>query len=140
MQPIRFTPGVVRERKSFFLERIQRLKDCGVGPEQLILTLVGFGKDAGAQFATAMGVRSFTELGRPGVARGFAQKSFIGKLLGTQPGQRLPAKRWLASVSRFQAGIPVDSHSRGCGDLAGIQMIEAFLAERKEMWHMVQNH
>src|SRR5207253_281528 len=47
-ETMQFAPvyaDVVREEREFFLERIQRLKDCGVGPEQLILDPgIGFGK------------------------------------------------------------------------------------------------
>src|SRR6266478_4781103 len=57
---------VVREEREFFLDRIQRLKDCGVGPEQLILDPgIGFGKTLEHNLQLLGALRDFTDLERP---------------------------------------------------------------------------
>ncbi len=121
---------VVREEKEFFLERIQRLKDCGIGSEQLILDPgIGFGKTLEHNLQLLGALRSFTDLGRP-VLLGVSRKSFIGKLLGTQPGQRLPATLACECLAVL-AGIQMIRTHEVAATLQAIRMVEAILAERK---------
>ena len=122
---------VVREERDFFLERIQRLKDCGVGPEQLILDPgIGFGKTLEHNLQLLGALRDFTELGRP-VLLGVSRKSFIGKLLGVQPGQRLPATLACECLAVL-AGIQMIRTHEVAASLQAIRMAEAILTEKKE--------
>ena len=122
---------VVREEKEFFLERIQRLKDCGVGPEQLILDPgIGFGKTLEHNLQLLGALRDFTDLGRP-VLLGVSRKSFIGKLLGAQPGQRLPATLACECLAVL-AGIQMIRTHEVAASLQAIRMAEAILTEQKE--------
>ena len=121
---------VVRELREFFLERIQRLKDCGVGPEQLILDPgIGFGKtlEHNLQLLGALG--NFTSLDRP-VLLGVSRKSFIGKLLGAQLGQRLPATLACECLA-VEAGVQMIRTHEVAATVQAIRMTEALLLERK---------
>ncbi len=122
---------VVREEREFFLDRIQRLKDCGVGPEQLILDPgIGFGKTLEHNLQLLAALSNLTELGRP-VLLGVSRKSFIGKLLGTQPGQRLPATLACECLA-VEAGVQLIRTHEVAASLQAIRMAETILAERKE--------
>jgi len=122
---------VVHEEREFFLDRIQRLKDCGVGPEQLILDPgIGFGKTLEHNLQLLGALRDFTDLGRP-VLLGVSRKSFIGKLLGAQPGQRLPATLACECLA-VQAGIQMIRTHEVAASLQAIRMAEAILIEQKE--------
>jgi len=122
---------VVHEEREFFLDRIQRLKDCGVGPEQLILDPgIGFGKTLEHNLQLLGALRDFTDLERP-VLLGVSRKSFIGKLLGTQPGQRLPATLACECLAVL-AGIQMIRTHEVAASLQAIRMAEAILTEQKE--------
>jgi len=122
---------VVREEREFFLDRIQRLKDCGIGPEQLILDPgIGFGKTLEHNLQLLAALSNLTELGRP-VLLGVSRKSFIGKLLGTQPGQRLPATLACECLA-VEAGVQLIRTHEVAASLQAIRMAETILAERKE--------
>ena len=122
---------VVREEREFFLDRIQRLKDCGISPEQLILDPgIGFGKTLEHNLQLLGALRNFTNLGRP-VLLGVSRKSFMGKLLGTQPGQRLPATL-ACECHAVQAEIQMLRTHEVAATLQAIRMLEAILTERKE--------
>jgi dihydropteroate synthase len=82
---------VVGEVGAFFSDRLNRLAIAGVARDQVILDVgIGFGKTPGHNLQLLAGLRSFTTLERP-LLLGVSRKSFISKLLGTQPGERLPA-------------------------------------------------
>ena len=122
---------VVREEKEFFLERIQRLKDCGVGPEQLILDPgIGFGKTLEHNLQLLGALRDFTDLGRP-VLLGVSRKSFIGKLLGAQPGERLPATLACECLAVLAGTQMIRTHEVAAS-LQAIRMTEAILTEQNE--------
>jgi dihydropteroate synthase len=70
---------VVREVSGFFLERIQRLSDCGMGPGQIILDPgIGFGKTPEHNLQLLGALRSFTTLKCP-LLLGVSRKSFMGR-------------------------------------------------------------
>ena len=122
---------VVSEEREFFLERIQRLRDCGVGPEQLILDPgIGFGKTLEHNLQLLGALRDFTELGRP-VLLGVSRKSFIGKLLGAEPRERLPGTLACECLAVL-AGIQMIRTHEVAASLQAIRMAEAILAERNE--------
>ena len=82
---------VAQEVESFFVERLERLKNAGVAPEQVALDVgIGFGKTLEHNLQLLASLRRFTKLQRP-LLLGVSHKSFIGKLLGAEATQRVPA-------------------------------------------------
>lgn len=82
---------VVAEVGDFFSERLERLAEAGLKPEQVALDPgIGFGKTAEHNLQLLAGLQSLTRFGRP-LLVGVSRKSFIGKTLGAEVGQRLPA-------------------------------------------------
>lgn len=82
--------NVVAEVGTFFCERMDRLRDCGVQPEQIILDPgIGFGKTVEHNLGLLGQLGRFARLGRP-LLIGVSRKGFIGKLTGAAPEQRLP--------------------------------------------------
>ena len=120
---------VVREVGEFFSERIQRLSDCGVGQEQIILDPgIGFGKTADHNLQLLAAARHFTELDRP-VLIGVSRKSFIGKLLGAELSARLPAALACACTA-VAAGVQIVRAHDVAETVQAIRMTEAILAKR----------
>lgn len=121
--------NVVEEVKSFFLDRIQRLNDCGVTAEQIILDPgIGFGKTPGHNLQLLGALRRFTELERP-MLLGVSRKSFIGKLFGTELAARLPAALACASLA-IEAGVQIIRAHEVAETVQALRMTEAVLANR----------
>jgi len=122
---------VVREVADFFLERIQRLKDCGLGQEQLILDPgIGFGKTLEHNLQLLGTLRNFSSLVRP-LLLGVSRKSFIGKLLGAEIGERLPAGLACACLA-VEAGVQIIRTHEVAATVQAVRMTEAILAERRQ--------
>jgi dihydropteroate synthase len=80
---------VVAEVKAFFEERRQRLERVGVTAEQIIFDPgIGFGKRIEHNLALLKALREFSALDRP-LLLGVSRKSFLGKISGDGPDQRL---------------------------------------------------
>lgn len=121
--------NVVEEVKSFFLERIQRMNDCGVTAEQIILDPgIGFGKTPGHNLQLLGALRRFTELERP-LLLGVSRKSFIGKLFGTELAARLPAALACASLA-VEVGVQIIRAHEVAETVQALRMTEAVLANR----------
>jgi dihydropteroate synthase len=121
---------VAREIGEFFFERIQRLSNCGVASEQVILDVgIGFGKtlEHNLQLLGALG--GFTKPGRP-LLLGVSRKSFFGKLLGAAPGARLPAALACASLA-VEAGVQIIRTHDVVETVQAIRMTEAILKHSK---------
>ena len=121
---------VVREIQDFFGERLRRLNDCGVAPDQTILDIgIGFGKSLEHTLELLGALGSFAELERP-LLLGVSRKSFIGKLLGVEAAARLPASLACACL-----GVESGVHLVRTHDVAetrqAIRATEAILARRK---------
>lgn len=82
---------VVAEVNEFFGERLERLREAGVAPEQVVLDPgLGFGKTAEHNLQLLRGLRTFTTWQRP-VLLGASRKSFLERVAGAAPGAaRLP--------------------------------------------------
>jgi dihydropteroate synthase len=120
---------VVREVEIFFSDRIRRLNDCGVTSEQIILDPgIGFGKTPGHTLQLLGGLRRFTKLERP-LLLGVSRKSFIGKLLGTEPAARLPAALACACLA-VEAGVQIIRAHEVAETVQALRMTEAILANR----------
>jgi len=121
---------VAREVGEFFFERMKQLKDCGVGGEQLILDPgIGFGKTLEHNLELLRSLRSFADLARP-VLLGVSRKSFIGKLLGTEPNERLPGALACACLA-VEAGVQMIRAHEAAATVQAIRMTEAILARQK---------
>jgi dihydropteroate synthase len=122
---------VVREVGEFFKERLGRMSDCGVSREQVILDPgIGFGKTLEHNLRLLGATRSFTKFGCP-LLVGVSRKSFIGKLLGAELGERLPAALACACLAVAAEAQIIRAHDVA-QTVQAIRMTEAILAKQNE--------
>ena len=123
---------VVREVTGFLFERLKRLNDCGVRPEQVIFDPgIGFGKTLEHNLELLGALPELASLGRP-LLIGVSRKSFMARLLGTGPAARMPAGLACACLA-VQAGAQIiRAHDVG-ETVQAIRMAEAILAKRKNL-------
>jgi len=101
---------VLREVGVFFTERLAKMAEHGVGAEQVALDPgVGFGKRLEHNIKLLSGLGQFTVNERP-ILIGVSRKSFIGKLLGTPTGERMPASLACAVWSALNGAQIVRVH------------------------------
>jgi dihydropteroate synthase len=80
---------VVREVEDFLRQRVQFCVERGIGPEGILIDPgIGFGKNLQHNLALLRGISELASLGLP-VLVGPSRKTFIGKILGGGPDQRL---------------------------------------------------
>jgi len=130
MQAAPHYESVVREADAFFADRLAQLARAGVAPEQVVLDVgIGFGKtlEHNLQLLAALG--EFARFGRPGLL-GVSRKSFIQKLLGAEPNERLPASLACASMA-VEAGVQFIRTHDVAATVQAVRMTEAVLARRK---------
>jgi len=121
---------VVREVGEFFSDRMQRMSDCGIAREQVILDVgIGFGKTLAHNLQLLGALGSFKKLERP-IALGVSRKSFIGKLLGAEVGERLAAGLACASLA-VEAGVQIIRAHEVRETVQAVRMAEAILAQKK---------
>jgi dihydropteroate synthase len=121
---------VVREVGEFFSNRIQRLSDCGIAPEQVILDVgIGFGKTLEHNLLLLGSLRSFTKLKRP-LLLGVSRKSFLGKLLEVETEGRLPAALACAALA-VEAGVQIIRAHDVTETVQAVRMTEAVLTHTK---------
>ena len=122
---------VLHEVRAFFLRSIERLNDCGVSRDQIILDPgIGFGKTAEHNLQLLGGVQGFVGLARP-LLIGVSRKSFIGKLLSAELTARLPAALACACLA-VSAGVQIVRAHDVAETVQAIRMAEAILAKRNE--------
>jgi dihydropteroate synthase len=120
---------VVREVRDFFSGRLRRLSDCGVGADQIILDIgIGFGKTLEHNLQLLGALKSFGGSQRP-LMLGVSRKSFIGKLLGAEVAERLPASLACASLA-VAAGAQIIRAHDVAETAQAVRMAEAILARR----------
>ena len=121
---------VVREVHDFFSGRLQRLANCGVAREQVILDVgIGFGKTLEHNLLLIGALRSFTTLMRP-LLLGVSRKSFLVKATGTEAPGRLPAAL-ACSVLAVEAGVQLVRTHDVAETVEAVRMTESVLAQRK---------
>jgi len=82
---------VRKEVAAFFEDRMHRLDEAGISPEQIILDAgIGFGKRPMHNLELLAGLRDFTAFGRP-LLIGVSRKSFLGAAAGGGTEARLGA-------------------------------------------------
>jgi len=122
--------NIVAEVEKFFQERLEKLKAAGISPKQVVFDPgIGFGKTLGQNLQLLAGLRSFTKLKRP-LLLGVSRKSFIGKLLGAEVNERLPASLACATLA-VEAGVQVIRTHDVAETVQSVRTAEAVLARRK---------
>jgi dihydropteroate synthase len=120
---------VVGEVRRFLFERINRLNDCGVGVEHIILDPgIGFGKTVEQNLRLLASLQDLVRLGRP-ILIGVSRKSFMGKLLGADLGSRLPGALACACLA-VEAGVKIIRAHEVAQTVQAIRMTEVILSNR----------
>jgi dihydropteroate synthase len=102
--------NVVDEVADFLQQRITACEQAGVGRERLLLDPgFGFGKTVTHNLYLLERLNVLTRLGLPLVV-GLSRKSMIARLLGLEPGERLPASIALAVLAVERGARLVRSH------------------------------
>ena len=102
--------NVVDEVADFLQRRITACEQAGVGRERLLLDPgFGFGKTVAHNLYLLERLNVLTRLGLPLVV-GLSRKSMIARLLGLEPGERLPASVALAVLAVERGARLVRSH------------------------------
>jgi dihydropteroate synthase len=102
--------NVVEEVAEFLQQRITACEQAGVGRERLLLDPgFGFGKTVAHNLYLLERLNALTRLGLPLVV-GLSRKSMIARLLGLEPGERLPASIALAVLAVERGARLVRSH------------------------------
>lgn len=103
MQERPFYRDVVAEVTDFLSERFRFALAEGVKPEQIVVDPgIGFGKDLEHNLALLRDLSALGSLGRP-ILVGPSRKTFVGKILGVGPGDRLEGSL-AAAVAAVLAG------------------------------------
>jgi len=129
MQSAPMYENVVDEVHRFLADRLERLSNCGVSGDQVIVDPgIGFGKTVEHNLQLLAGMRRLTDLGRP-VLVGVSRKSFMGKLLGETVGDRLPAALACTSLA-VEAGVQLIRTHDVAQTVQTVRMTEAILARK----------
>ena len=122
---------VVRAVGDFFSERLERMSGCGLSREQIILDAgIGFGKTVEHNLQLLGGLEHFRGFGRP-LLVGASRKSFIGKLLGCETADRLPASLACACLA-VEAGAQIIRAHDVAETVQAIRLTEALMACKKK--------
>jgi dihydropteroate synthase len=124
---------VVREVSGFFSERLGlMLNEIGLPMEQVILDVgIGFGKTPEHNLALLAGLKTFARWRRP-LLIGVSRKSFIGKLLGVETENRLPASLACAILAVGDGANIIRSHDVAA-TVQAVRMAEAIYARKKNV-------
>jgi dihydropteroate synthase len=120
---------VVSEMNRFFEERLNRLRACGVNPEQVVLDVgIGFGKAPGHNLQLLAHLTRFTKWERP-LLLGASRKSFLGRVVGAKLQDRLPP-----SLACACWGVQNGARIIRCHDVAAtrhaVRMTEALMNQQ----------
>ncbi len=122
--------NVVREVGQFFRERLEKLNACGISSDQVVFDPgIGFGKTLEHNLQLLANLRRFTKLKRP-LLLGVSRKSFIGKLLGTNLNERLPASLACATLA-VADGVQIIRAHDVAETIQAVRLAEVLLARRK---------
>ncbi len=122
---------IVREAGEYFQERLERLNANGVAADQIVLDVgIGFGKTAEHNLQLLGNLRSFTTMARP-LLIGVSRKSFIGKVLGADLNERLPASLACACLA-IESGAQIIRAHDVAETVQAVRMTEAVLARKRK--------
>ncbi|MDP6677962.1 MAG: dihydropteroate synthase [Verrucomicrobiota bacterium] len=120
---------VLREVGEFFKMRLTELLKHGIANGQVALDPgIGFGKNLEHNIKLLSGLNRFSVAERP-LLVGVSRKSFIGKLLGTQTGDRLPASLACAAWAAVEGAHIVRVHDVA-ETVQAVRMAEALQRNR----------
>jgi dihydropteroate synthase len=123
--------SVVAEVEQFFRERLARLGSCGVEFNRIILDPgVGFGKKIEHNLELLGSLKRLARLDRP-LLLGVSRKSFLGKVSGPEPRQRLVPALACACLA-VQDGVRLIRTHDVVETVQAVRMTEAVLSHRKE--------
>jgi dihydropteroate synthase len=121
--------NIAAEVERFFRERLEKFKAAGISPEQIIFDPgIGFGKTPGQNLQLLAGLRSFKKLKRP-LLVGVSRKSFMGKLLGAELNERLPASLACASLA-VAGGVQIIRAHDVAETVQAARMTEAVMSQK----------
>lgn len=121
---------VVAEVGQFFAERLAGVQAAGMQLEQVVLDVgIGFGKTLEHNLQLLGGLRHFTQYARP-LLLGVSRKSFMGRLLGVEVPDRLPAAL-ACSVDAIGQGANIIRTHDVAETVRALRMAEAILERRK---------
>jgi len=120
---------VLREVGEFFKMRLTDMVKHGIDNGQVALDPgIGFGKNLEHNIKLLSGLNRFSVAERP-LLVGVSRKSFIGKLLGTQTGDRLPASLACATWAAVEGAHIVRVHDVA-ETVQAVRMAEALQRNR----------
>jgi len=120
---------VVQEVEMYFTERLACLTASGVSPEQVSLDPgIGFGKLAEHNLQLLAGLGRFREFARP-LVLGVSRKSFIGKIVESEPDRRLGGSLACAALA-VEAGVNVIRAHDVAETLQAVRITEAVIKQR----------
>jgi dihydropteroate synthase len=97
---------IIDELKGFFDQAIERAAVAGIGKNRIVIDPgIGFGKTLEQNLLILAHLEEIVGLGFP-VLLGVSRKSFIGKLVPSSPGERLPATI-AANIIGVLAGVAI---------------------------------
>ena len=101
---------VTREVAEWLAERVSHARAAGIVAEALAIDPgIGFGKTVRHNLELLARLDELTALGRPLVV-GVSRKSFLGRVAGGQPGERLEAGLGASAVAVFQGASILRTH------------------------------
>ncbi|MBM3285442.1 MAG: hypothetical protein FJY81_06175, partial [Candidatus Aminicenantes bacterium] len=122
---------VVAEVKAFLAERIDMALSFGIRRDHLIVDPgIGFGKRLEDNLALLDNLDAFGELGRP-VLAGVSRKSFIGKILNLDAGERLEGTIAAAVIAVLRGASLLRVHDLQAVKRA-VAVAEAIRGRKKE--------
>jgi dihydropteroate synthase len=120
---------VVGEVSQFFSRQLESLSALGVAPEQIVFDPgIGFGKSFEHNVQLLANLPRFAGLGRP-LLLGVSRKSFMAKISGPNPNERLPASLACATLA-IQAGANVIRAHDVAATVQAVRMTEAVLSRK----------
>ena len=115
---------VVGDVRGFFAERLPRFRAAGISEENVVLDVgIGFGKTPRHNLELLAALPGFRSFARP-LLLGVSRKSFLGKLLGAEVEQRLPAALACASHA-VAAGVQIIRAHDVLATVQAVRMTEA---------------
>jgi dihydropteroate synthase len=125
--------NIIREVGEFFQEQLGNLLNrIGVIPEQVVLDPgIGFGKTPEQNLSLLAHLRSFARLRRP-LLLGASRKSFIGKLLGADVNERLPASLACATLA-IESGVQIIRAHDVAETIQAVRLTESVLSRKKNV-------
>ena len=122
--------NVVQDVGRFFEEKLERLRGCGVLPEQIILDPgIGFGKTLEHNLDLLANLTDFARFSRP-LLLGVSRKSFLGQL-GGEGGDDRVAAGLACTCSALRAGVQLFRTHDVAETVQALRMTEAILGRRK---------